>query len=77
MLIVIENLSIVYRYFDLDNIDINFWFLFIVVGTDSDLEGGQVSGNDDNSGKLFDDEKEGVAYSWSFYHFTFAMATLF
>lgn len=44
---------------------------------DSDLEGGQVSGNDDNSGKLFDDEQDGVAYSWSFYHFTFAMATLF
>ncbi|KAE9524676.1 hypothetical protein AGLY_014726 [Aphis glycines] len=47
------------------------------IGNDSDLEGGPVSGNDDNSGKLFDDEKEGVAYSWSFYHFTFAMATLF
>lgn len=53
------------------------YILFIVVGNDSDLEGGPVSGNDDNSGKLFDDEKEGVAYSWSFYHFTFAMATLF
>lgn len=47
------------------------------IGNDGDLEGGQVSDNDDNSGKLFDDEKEGVAYSWSFYHFTFAMATLF
>ncbi|VVC26196.1 Serine incorporator/TMS membrane protein [Cinara cedri] len=47
------------------------------IGTDSDLEAGQGSGNDENSGKLFDDEKEGVAYSWSFYHFTFAMATLF
>lgn len=56
---------------------IYFIILFIVVGNDSDLEGGQGSGNDDNSGKLFDDEKEGVAYSWSFYHFTFAMATLF
>lgn len=47
------------------------------IGNDSDLEGGPVSGDDGNSGKLFDDEKEGVAYSWSFYHFTFAMATLF
>ncbi|XP_025419034.1 probable serine incorporator isoform X2 [Sipha flava] len=43
---------------------------------DNDVEGGPIS-EDDNTGKLFDDEKEGVAYSWSFYHFTFAMATLF
>jgi len=47
------------------------------IGNDNDLEGGQLSDNDDNSGQLFDDEKEGIAYSWSFYHFTFAMATLF
>lgn len=58
-------------------VPVYFTILFIVVGNDNDLEGGQGSGNDDNSGKLFDDEKEGVAYSWSFYHFTFAMATLF
>lgn len=58
---------------------INYILYIIVVGNDSDLEGGQTSrnDNDDNSGKMFDDEKEGVAYSWSFYHFTFAMATLF
>ncbi|XP_050539556.1 probable serine incorporator isoform X2 [Daktulosphaira vitifoliae] len=41
---------------------------------DSDLEGGH---GDSSNGKIFDDEKEEVAYSWSFYHFTFAMATLF
>lgn len=58
-------------------VPIYFTILFIVVGNDNDLEGGQGSSNDDTSGKLFDDEKEGVAYSWSFYHFTFAMATLF
>ncbi|XP_050431869.1 probable serine incorporator isoform X2 [Adelges cooleyi] len=46
------------------------------IGNESDLEGGQ-GDNNDNSGKLFDDEKEAVAYSWSFYHFTFAMATLY
>lgn len=50
--------------------------LIFLVGNGNDLEGGQTS-EDDHSGKLFDDEKEGVAYSWSFYHFTFAMATLF
>jgi hypothetical protein len=44
----------------------------------SDVEGGGASGggHDDNK-KVWDNEEDGVAYNWSFFHVMFALATLY
>ncbi|KAI5635363.1 serine incorporator (Serinc) domain-containing protein [Phthorimaea operculella] len=38
-------------------------------------EAGRVAGGDDR--KVFDNENDGVAYSWTFFHMVFALATLY
>lgn len=39
-------------------------------------DGGE-SGGTRNQGKVWDNEDEGVAYSWSFFHVMFGLATLY
>lgn len=46
--------------------------------TPSDAEAGGVRAQDDaHDRKVWDNEEEGVAYSWSFFHVMFVLATLY
>ena len=46
--------------------------------TGTDVEGGRTGGETDHEGKkVWDNEDEGVAYNWCFFHVVFALATLY
>ena len=48
----------------------SLWYGFFV-GASPDYD------NDDDDKKVWDDEKESVAYNYSFFHFMFLLATLY
>ncbi|CAG7837749.1 unnamed protein product [Allacma fusca] len=43
----------------------------------SDVEGGSANDGGKGENKVWDNEEDGVAYSWSFFHIMFALATLY
>lgn len=45
-------------------------------GADGEGDGGETAGSK-GEGKVWDNESDGVAYSWSFFHLMFAFATLY
>lgn len=47
------------------------------VNDSNDAEAGVHGGNVTEDTKVWDNEENGVAYSWSFFHFMFALATLY
>lgn len=47
-----------------------------IAGTDDGGDGGE-SGGRRNGQKVYDNEEDEVAYSWSFFHVMFGLATLY
>ena len=43
----------------------------------TDVEGGRAGESDQDGKKVWDNEEEGVAYNWCFFHVVFALATLY
>lgn len=48
-----------------------------VLVKENGAEGGSRDGDDHHDNKVWDNEEDGVAYSWSFFHIMFALATLY